>query len=69
MAHKVHIHEHKRISSPIPAVNQYEGVFLREGNRFMAEAVADVIKYIKTTTEDTIREDNEIEKEEIENGI
>lgn len=64
MAHKVHIHEHKRISSPIPAVNQYEGVFLREGNRFMAEAVADVIGYIKTATEDVIREDAKIDYEE-----
>lgn len=56
MAHKVHIHEHTRIPSPIPAVNQYEGVFLREGNRFMAEAVADVIRYIKTATDDKIKE-------------
>lgn len=56
MAHKVHIYEHTRIPSPIPAVNQYEGVFLREGNRFMAEAVADVIRYIKTATDDKIKE-------------
>lgn len=56
MAHKVHIHEHTRIPSPIPAVNQYEGVFLRDGNRFMAEAVADVIRYIKTATDDKIKE-------------
>lgn len=55
MAHKVHIHEHKRIPSPIPAVNQYEGVFLREGNRFMAEAVAAVIKYVKDATEAEIK--------------
>lgn len=64
MAHKVHIHEHKRIPSPIPAVNQYEGVFLREGNRYMAEAVADVIKYVKRATEDVIREDAKLDYEE-----
>lgn len=55
MTHKVHIHEHKRIPSPIPAVNQYEGVFLREGNRYMSDAVAAVIKYIKRATEDEIK--------------
>ena len=55
MAHKVHIHEHKRIPSLIPAVNQYEGVFLREGNRYMSDAVAAVIKYIKRATEDEIK--------------
>lgn len=55
MVHKVHIHEHKRIPSPIPAVNQYEGVFLREGNRYMSDAVAAVIKYIKRATEDEIK--------------
>lgn len=56
MAHKVHIHEHKRIPSPIPAVNQYEGVFLREGNRYMANAIAAVIKYVKKATDDKIKE-------------
>ena len=55
MVHKVHRHEHKRIPSPIPAVNQYEGVFLREGNRYMSDAVAAVIKYIKRATEDEIK--------------
>lgn len=55
MAHKVHTHEHKRIPSPLPAVNQYEGVFLREGNRYMSDAVAAVIKYIKRATEDEIK--------------
>lgn len=53
MAHK---HQHKRIPSPFPAVNQYESAFLKEGNRFMAEAVADVIKYAKTATEDQIKQ-------------
>ena len=66
MAHKVHIHEHKRIPSPIPAVNQYEGVFLRAGNRFMAEAVADVISYVKRATEDVINKDVKIDIEEEE---
>lgn len=61
-----HRHEHTRIPSPIPAVNQYEGVFLREGNKFMAEAVADVIRYIKRATEDVIREDAKIDYEEDE---
>ena len=65
MAHKVHIHEHKRIPSPIPAVNQYEGIFLRAGNRFMAEAVADVIAYVKRATEDVIRKDGKIDLEEV----
>lgn len=64
MAHKVHIHEHTRIPSPIPAVNQYEGVFLREGNKFMADAVAAVIAYVKRATEDVIREDAKLDYEE-----
>lgn len=66
MAHKVHTHEHTRIPSPIPAVNQYEGVFLRAGNRFMAEAVADVIAYVKRATEDVINKDAQIDIEEEE---
>lgn len=64
MADKVHIHEHKRIPSPIPAVNQYEAAFLRAGNTFMAEAVADVVRYIKTATEDTIQRDAFLDAEE-----
>lgn len=63
MSHK---HEHTRIPSPIPAVNQYEGVFLRAGNRFMAEAVADVIAYVKRATEDVINKDAKIDIEEEE---
>ena len=66
MSHNVHKHEHKRIPSPIPAVNQYEGVFLRAGNRFMAEAVADVIAYVKRATEDVINKDAQIDIEEEE---
>lgn len=61
-----HHHEHTRIPSPIPAVNQYEGVFLRAGNRFMAEAVADVIAYVKRATEDVINKDAKIDIEEEE---
>jgi len=64
MAHKVSIHEHKRIPSPLPAVNQYEGIFLRAGNKFMAEAIADVIGYVKRATEDVIRKDGKIDLEE-----
>lgn len=59
-----HHHEHTRIPSPIPAVNQYEGVFLREGNKFMADAVAAVIAYVKRATEDVIREDAKLDYEE-----
>ena len=50
-----HAHDHTRIPSPLPAVNQYETAFLRAGNTFMAEAVAAVIKYVKDATEDEIK--------------
>ena len=48
-----HIHY---IPSPFPAVNQYEGEFIKQWNKNTAEEMAEVLKYIATATASAIKE-------------
>lgn len=51
-----HNHKHELIKSPLQAVNQYEGAFVKEGNKFIADGLADVLQYIAAETANAIKQ-------------
>lgn len=55
MAHK---HEHKIIPAPYKVITQYENEFIKIFNDNMAEAVADVLKYVAKATASAIKQEN-----------
>lgn len=55
MGKKEQKHSHF-IPSPYPAVTEYENAFVKEWNDNIAEAVAEVLKYVAQATASAIKE-------------
>lgn len=53
-----HNHEHKIIPAPYKVITQYENEFIKIFNNNMAEAVADVLKYVAKATASAIKQEN-----------